>query len=110
MYRREGPPLVGVLVVRDGDLDIDRHAADRVDDLLEALEVDLDEVLDVEPVQLPEDRLEAVVAAGAVPAREEVLADRTAPNQLLILPAYTLPKSGRAGRSGWARPPRRAGG
>ena len=45
-----------VAVVDDRHLDVDRHAADRVDDLLEAVEVDLDEVLDVELVEVAEDR------------------------------------------------------
>ena len=52
-------PFAREAIVRDRDLDVDRDAADRVDDLLEAFEVDFDEVLDVEVVQLAEDRLQA---------------------------------------------------
>ena len=61
-------------IVRDRDLDVDRHPAHRVDDLLEAVEVDLHEVLDVEPVEVAHDRLEPVVADGPVldRAREEI--------------------------------------
>jgi hypothetical protein len=51
------------VVVEDRDLDVDRHAAERVTTCRKPLEVDLDVVLDVEAVQVAEDRLEAVVAA-----------------------------------------------
>ena len=73
MYRRDVPFSPGYWSSATGTWTLTVTPADRVDDLLEAFEVDLDEVLDVEPVQLPEDRLEAVVAARAVAAREEVL-------------------------------------
>ena len=56
-------------VVGDRNLDVDRHPAHHVDDLLEAVEVDLDEVLDVEAVEVAHDRLEAVEAAGLLGAR-----------------------------------------
>ena len=46
-----------------------------VDDLLEAIEVDLDEVLDVEAVEVAHDRLEAVEAAGLLGAGEEIGAE-----------------------------------
>ena len=52
------------VVVEDRHLDVDGDAAEGVHDLPEAVEVDLDVVLDVEPVQVAEDRLEAVVARG----------------------------------------------
>jgi hypothetical protein len=61
-----------VTLVGDRDLNVDRHPAHRVHDLLEALEVDLDEVLDVEAVEVSEDELQAVVAAGPVRAGDEV--------------------------------------
>ena len=67
-------PLAREAIVGDRDLDVDGHATDRVDDLLEAFEVDLDEVLDVEVVQLAEDRLERVVAARPVVAGPQVRA------------------------------------
>jgi len=58
------------VVVEDGNLHVDGHAAEGVDDLAEAVEVDLDVVLDVEAVEVPEDRLEARVAALAARAGE----------------------------------------
>ena len=65
-------------LVADRDLDVDRHPAQRVHDLLEAVEVDLDEVLDVEPVDVAQDLLQPVVSAGPVVAGHEVgpVADR----------------------------------
>ena len=70
-----------VAVVGDRDLDVDRHAAHDVDDLLESVEVDFDEVLDVEPVEVAHDRLEPVVAAGLGRPGEEIRAtvDRRPP-------------------------------
>ena len=75
---REPAGVGRVGLVDDRDLDVDRHAAHRVDDLLEAVEVDLDEVLDVEAVEVAQDRLQAVVAARDVRAGHEVgpVADR----------------------------------
>ena len=68
-------------VVGDRHLDVDGHAAHRVDDLLEAVEVDLDEVLDVEPVQVAHDRLEPVVAGqvALVPGTGRCASDRRPP-------------------------------
>ena len=58
--------------------------AQRVDDRLEALEVDLHEVLDVEPVEVADDRLQAVVAARHVGAGKRSARLRTEVNQALI--------------------------
>ncbi len=89
------PRVARKLVVHHGHLHVDRHTADRIDDRLEALEVDLDEVLDVEAVQLAEDRLEPVVAARPVVAGVEVVAvpDRLEPAVDLarVRPAEQLP-------------------
>ncbi len=67
-------------IVGDRHLDVDGHPAHRVDDVLEPVEVDLDEVLDVEPVQVAHDRLEPVVARQVLVrvAREQIasLVDR----------------------------------
>ena len=68
------PQLAGVarvVVVDDGQLDVDRDAAEGVDDLPEAGEVDLHEVLDLHAVEPAEGVLEGLVAAELA-AREEV--------------------------------------
>src|SRR3989304_7226 len=70
----EGTAAGRVGIVDDRYLDVDRHPAEGVDDLLEALEVDLDVVLDLDPVELAEDRLEGVVAAGLVGPGPEIFA------------------------------------
>ena len=50
----EGARRLRVLALGDGDLDVDVHAAEGVDDLLEAVEVDERVVADVEAVELAE--------------------------------------------------------
>ena len=88
MYSRARRPVVGrVVVVEDRDLDVDRDAAEGVDDLLEAVEVDLDEVLDVEAVEVAEDGLQAVVAARASVPGQRSARFRPTAKKALILPA-----------------------
>ena len=86
----ELPLVARVVVVGDGDLDVDRDAADRIDDRSEPVEIDLDEVLDVEPVEVADDRLEAVVATGLVVPGKQVrsIADS-------LEPAVDLAREGR---------------
>ena len=72
VHPEAGPGATRVVVVENRVLNVDGHAAERVDDVLEALEVDHHVVLDVEPVELTEDRLDGVEAARLVGSRERV--------------------------------------
>ena len=88
-------------VVDDRDLDVDGHAAERVDDLLEAVEVDLDEVRMSRPYSSPRIDLSALKPRVRVVARPEVGAVRgsAAKSELILLAVDATPDTlRRAGR------------
>ena len=68
----ESAVVARVAVVHDRDLHVDRHATEGVDDLLEAVEVDRDVVIDLQAVEVAERRFQGVETALRLVAGEEV--------------------------------------